>query len=63
MARPPALLHDGRCPRILAFRVSDVFLEVQDTLGEKAEPGQLISMFEGNPVMCAYGVCYGSQRR
>lgn len=58
-----ALLHDDRWRRILAFLMPDVFLEVQEALREKAEPGKLIPMFENNPVMCAYGVWYGSQRR
>ena len=63
MGAAPALLHDDRWRRILAFLMPDVFLEVQEASREKAEPGTLIPMFENNPVMCAYGVWYGSQRR
>ncbi len=63
MGAAPALLHDERWRRILAFLMPDVFWEVQEVLKERPEPGVLIPMFENNPVMCAYGVWYGSQRR
>lgn len=63
MGAAPALLADARWRRILAFLMPDVFEQLRAALDAGAGPARLIPMLENNPVMAAYGIFHGAQRR
>lgn len=55
MGAAPALLADPRWKQILAFLMPDVYRDVRDVVGRGGKAGELIPMFENNPVMAAFG--------
>jgi hypothetical protein len=63
MGAAPALLNDSKWRRILAFLMPDVYRDVQEAVVKGSRPGELIPMFENNPVMCAFGVWQGTLAR
>jgi len=59
MGAAPALLGDEQWRRILAFLMPDVYADVTAALEGGKRPEDVITMFENNPVMAAFG-CWRS---